>query len=297
MPHVFISYVSEDRTAVERIRDALQAYDVEVWLDKDQLKPGYRWADAIRDAITEGAFFIACFSRAYTERIKTYMNEELTLAIDELWQRPTSQAWFIPVLLDENEVPNRSIGGGETLRSLQWVKLYENWNDGIGRILSVVNPNSAVVHGLTFALGHRSARVRIQAADALGKLGALARHAIDALIGALKDDNSTVRAVAADTLGKVGIVRDDIVSNLQEVLRSGEFYSSGYAATTLAKGGARGVPALLEATSYKGYGIAGIAADALLIRARPTEPHKLGSPVYEGVPPQKTLVFNVRISS
>ncbi len=51
------------------------------------------------------------------------MNEELTVAIEELRLRPTDRAWFIPVLLDDCEVPDRSIGAGETLRTLQWIKL------------------------------------------------------------------------------------------------------------------------------------------------------------------------------
>ena len=123
MPYVFISYVRENSEIVQRLRDILQTYGIEVWLDKEQLRPGHRWADAIRDAISEGAFYIACFSHAYNERSKTYMNEELTLAVEELRQRPTDHSWFIPVLLDNCEVPNRNIGGGETLRSLQWVNL------------------------------------------------------------------------------------------------------------------------------------------------------------------------------
>ncbi|MEM6256621.1 MAG: toll/interleukin-1 receptor domain-containing protein [Cyanobacteria bacterium P01_D01_bin.156] len=239
MPHVFISYVREEIQTVKRLRDALQAYDVEVWLDKDQLKPGYRWADAIREAISEGAFFIACFSNAYNERIKSYMNEELTLAIDELRQRPTNQAWFIPVLLDQCEVPNRSIGGGETFRSIQQVKLYENWNEEISRILSVVNPDSAKIHELITALDDSSARVRIQAANTLKDLGSLARRAVPALVQALKDENWTVQAVAADTLGRIGLDSDHdaryVVQALRKVAKNGEFYAKRHANWALAR--------------------------------------------------------------
>ena len=90
-----------------------------------------RWADAIRQAIKGGTFFLACFSREYVERSKTYMNEELTLAIDELRQRANDRAWFIPVLLSACEIPDRAIGGGETLRSFQHVKLHQDWDEGM----------------------------------------------------------------------------------------------------------------------------------------------------------------------
>jgi hypothetical protein len=135
---VFVSYVREDQDVVDRLGKELNAYGINVWLDKTQLGPGYRWKDEIRKAISEGDFFIACFSEAYERRAKSYMNEELTLAIEELRQRPAERAWFIPVLLSKCEVPARSIGAGETLRDIQWVEFYRNWEEGIDRIAAVM---------------------------------------------------------------------------------------------------------------------------------------------------------------
>jgi formylglycine-generating enzyme required for sulfatase activity len=138
--HVFISYVRDNSDLVLKLRDALQVHGVEVWLDRDQIQPGHRWKAAIRKAISDGAFFIACFSTEYETRSKNFMNEELVLAIDELRLRDTDKAWFIPVLLSECNVPDRNIGAGETLRSIQWVELYDDWAGGIRRILSVIAP-------------------------------------------------------------------------------------------------------------------------------------------------------------
>jgi TIR domain len=94
--HVFISYVHDNSEVIQRLSASLEAHGVNVWLDRNDIKPGSLWKSANRDAIREGAFFIACFSREYHDRPKTYMNEELTLAIEELRQRPTDRAWFIP---------------------------------------------------------------------------------------------------------------------------------------------------------------------------------------------------------
>ena len=71
------------------------------------------------------------------------MNEELTLAINELRQRRTDRIWFIPVKLNNCEIPDFAIGGGETLQAFQYVNLYEDWNSGIQRILRVVQPASS----------------------------------------------------------------------------------------------------------------------------------------------------------
>lgn len=139
---VFVSYVREDQDAVDRLAKELSAYGIKVWLDKTDLKPGHRWKDTIREAISEGDFFIACFSEAYQRRSKSYMNEELTLAIEELRQRPTERAWFIPVLLSECQVPARSIGAGETLRDIQWVALHHNWEQGIATIATACDPDA-----------------------------------------------------------------------------------------------------------------------------------------------------------
>ena len=233
MPHVFISYVHEDTEIAQRLCKIFQTFDINVWIDREQIKPGSTWKDAIRDAISDGSFYIACFSKAFHERSKCYMNEELTLAIEELRLRPTDQSWFIPVLIDETTVPNRRIGGGETLKSLQWVELYRNWNDGIKRILSVLAPQSAIVYELIQQLKETSARVRIRATDKLGTLGSLAEEAVPSLIQLLDDENDTVRAAAADALGKIGEFSDLVIMKLLKVISKGACYSAKHAIRSL----------------------------------------------------------------
>jgi len=59
------------------------------------------------------------------------MRQELLEAVDELRLRPTSRAWFFPVLLDECEVPDLSIGASETLRDLQHTDLRTEWDQRV----------------------------------------------------------------------------------------------------------------------------------------------------------------------
>ena len=142
-PHVFVSYVRENEGLVRQLVKELELHGINIWLDRDRIEPGKKWRLSIRQAIRSGASFIACFSKEYNCRTKSYMNEELNLAIDELRQRPTDHIWFIPVLLSDCEMPDFDIGGGETLRSIQWVALHENWNDGVLRIVSVLKQISS----------------------------------------------------------------------------------------------------------------------------------------------------------
>lgn len=142
-PHVFISYVREDRGPVDRLCAELDRHGVAVWLDREKIQPGQRWQIAIRRAIEKGAFFIACFSQAYGNRGTSYMNVELAIAIDQLRTRSADRAWFIPILLEGGAVPDRPIGGGETLRDIQWVDLAADWNDGLRQIMGMLRPESA----------------------------------------------------------------------------------------------------------------------------------------------------------
>jgi hypothetical protein len=82
--HVFISYVRENSDQVDLLANTMRNAGINVWLDTGKIKPGQKWKSVIRNAIREGALFIACFSNQYTLRDRTYMNEELTLAIEEL---------------------------------------------------------------------------------------------------------------------------------------------------------------------------------------------------------------------
>lgn len=138
MAHVFVSYVHENRNEVDRLVGKLREVGIPVWLDASDIEPGVRWRDAIRTAIQSGSFFMACFSKEYKEREKTHMNEELTLAIEELRERPSDKAWFIPVLINETEIPSRRISSVEDLRDIQAIKLYENWDEEVYRIVNAV---------------------------------------------------------------------------------------------------------------------------------------------------------------
>jgi len=140
MAHVFISYVHENQEAIDRLYADLTRHGVSIWLDKSNISPGENWRQAIGRAIREGAFFIACFSREYSARSTTYMNEELALAIEMLRQRPADRSWFIPVRLNECEIPDQDIRPGEALQDIQWVDLYNDWSDGIQSILDVTQP-------------------------------------------------------------------------------------------------------------------------------------------------------------
>lgn len=201
MAHVFISYVHQNRNVVDRLTTELRNSGVTVWLDRNDIEPGTRWRDAIKNAIQSGKFLIACFSREYSERDKTHMNEELTLAIDEMRERPSDTTWFIPILINETEIPSRRISSVEDLRDIQAVKLYEGWDIGISRILRVLrydDPAFARISNLVGLVEGPFEHERIYAIKQLGAMNAADKLAISVLIKAAQKNSSAVRQVALE---------------------------------------------------------------------------------------------------
>jgi parallel beta-helix repeat protein len=123
--HAFISYVREDSHEVDRLQRKLEAAGVPVWRDTAALWPGEDWRVKIRRAITDNALvFIACFSRRSVARVKSYQNEEIRLAIDQLRLRRPDDPWLIPVRFDDCDIPDLDLGGDRTLASIQRVDLF-----------------------------------------------------------------------------------------------------------------------------------------------------------------------------
>ena len=138
--HAFISYIREDAGEVDALQHALEAAGVRVWRDTSDLWPGEDWRARIRDAISRNALvFIACFSRRGVMRRKSYQNEELAIAVDQLRLRRPDVPWLIPVRLDDCVIPDLDIGGGRILASLQCADLFGDRRDEQGsRLVAAV---------------------------------------------------------------------------------------------------------------------------------------------------------------
>jgi transcriptional regulator with XRE-family HTH domain len=164
--HAFISYVREDSHRVDQLQRTLEAAGIRVWRDTADLWPGENWRANIRRAITDNALvFIACFSQLSLRRKRSYQNEELLLAIEQLRLRRPDDPWLIPVRFDDCDIPDRDLGSGRTLASIQRADLFgdksaENAMRLLAAIQRILPPNSAAA-----AVGRRQ-----QPADRLDTL-------------------------------------------------------------------------------------------------------------------------------
>src|SRR4051794_35641306 len=139
MSNVFVSYVHADSTEANRIAEELSKRGANVHLGRDKLDPGIQWQEAIRNIISGGGDFIACFSRAYWKPKRAFLNEELAFAMNELRQCGPDKSFFIPVLLQECEIPIVDIGDDQTFLDLQLIALYDDWDEGLDNIALAIS--------------------------------------------------------------------------------------------------------------------------------------------------------------
>jgi nucleoside phosphorylase len=139
--HVFISYVREDSHHIDQLQQAMEATGIPVWRDTSALWPGEDWRAKIRQAITDDALvFVACYSHASLRQRRSYQNEELVLAIEQLRQRRPDDSWLIPVRLDECEIPDLDLGGGRTIASIQRADLFgERYGEELAKLIAAVS--------------------------------------------------------------------------------------------------------------------------------------------------------------
>lgn len=135
--HAFISYVHEDSDHVDKLCTLLNAASIPRWRDRADLGPGDMWKAKIREAISSGSLaFLACFSTKSTGKPKSYQNEEITLAAEEFRLRPPGRTWLIPVRFDDCEIPEWDLGGGRTLRDINYIDLFgDNYAENVVKLI------------------------------------------------------------------------------------------------------------------------------------------------------------------
>jgi len=125
---VFLSYASEDKDKVKELYGKLRAAGLKPWMAPDDITPGMRWPLALKHAIDESTFFLACLSEHSVAK-RGILQREFNQAL-ELWkEKLEDDIYLIPARLDACEVPER-------LKEFQWVDLYAA--DGLSRLLSAI---------------------------------------------------------------------------------------------------------------------------------------------------------------
>lgn len=116
-PKVFLSYARDDAAVANEIYEFLVNNSCDPWIDKINLTPGQDWHLEIQKAIRNADFFVACLSTRSVSK-KGYIQKELKTAFEILDEMPEGKIFFIPIRLDDCEIPDRA-------RNKQWL----DWNE------------------------------------------------------------------------------------------------------------------------------------------------------------------------
>ncbi|MGB8648960.1 MAG: TIR domain-containing protein [Anaerolineae bacterium] len=125
---IFLSYARPDEPRVKELYQHLKNTGFQPWLDLFDLIPGQKWEPAIRQAIAETNFFLACLSNSSISK-RGYAQAELKTAIEIFREFPEGEIFLIPVRLEECPVP-------ESLKGIQWVDLYSP--DGFDKLCQAI---------------------------------------------------------------------------------------------------------------------------------------------------------------
>lgn len=103
---IFISYARVDAAPVSEIYQRLKAAGFDPWIDSVDLLPGVKWKDAIIKAVREADLFLLCISSQSSNR-QGFIQREIKIAFDQLEEKTSDHIYFIPVRLEECELPEK----------------------------------------------------------------------------------------------------------------------------------------------------------------------------------------------
>jgi hypothetical protein len=98
MGQVFISYSRRDSETIESIVSQLEAEGIDVWLDREDIKPGQQWRKQIVEAIDTAEAFVLNLSP--DSGASDNVLKELNLAEEAL------EPFILPVMLKDMKIPD-----------------------------------------------------------------------------------------------------------------------------------------------------------------------------------------------
>lgn len=122
---VFLSYASEDRPAVDLIREALEQVGIDVWFDRNRedLRPGDDFEARIKSNIERCSVFIPIISRNTLTGMPRFFRIEWNYAQEMSLRFPDDWRFIIPVVID-NTPPDES-AVPKKFRKLHWESIQD----------------------------------------------------------------------------------------------------------------------------------------------------------------------------
>jgi HEAT repeat protein len=238
MKHLFMSYMRENSPVVDRLAEDLRLLGVSVWTDRDNLPGGGPWQTLLRDAISAGAFFVACFSSHFGNR-KSFMRQEIDIAAGLIKENDRQANFFIPVLLEDITLPRIYLKPGLKISDLQAIRLYDDtalrhdWHSGVSKLLEATHFDDPdrrraliLIDRIRYSAPERSQAAAELAAIPEDKLSLV----LFELIEIAKSGNAHIAIAALNVIGKVGPKAAPVLNDLSALALGGKDEATAVAA-------------------------------------------------------------------
>lgn len=120
---VFLSYASENRESVRRVRDQLEAANVDTWMDESGLEPGEQFQQAIKENIAAASCFIVFISKSLEGKQKRFLWKEWKWAEEESLNWRKGQRFLQAVVIDDT--PAGAPFVDPPFSELHWMRLQD----------------------------------------------------------------------------------------------------------------------------------------------------------------------------
>ena len=118
---VFLSYASDDRPAVERLKVALEEAGVDVFFDRDQLQAGDDWEGKLRRNIHQCSMFVPVISQHTLTLERRFFRVEWNAALDEAQMASSADVFLLPIVIDSTEIDDPALP--HKFSAVQWTAL------------------------------------------------------------------------------------------------------------------------------------------------------------------------------
>lgn len=113
---IFLCYAQPDKPRVIDLYHKLSTDGFKPWMDQEDILPGQKWESAIKRAIRQSDFFVACLSSNSVNR-RGFLQKEIRTALGILDEMLDDDIYLVPARLENCSIP-------EPLIHLQWVDLF-----------------------------------------------------------------------------------------------------------------------------------------------------------------------------
>jgi len=127
MGQVFISYSRRDSETIENIVAQLEAEGIDVWLDREDIKPGQQWRKQIVEAIDTAEAFVLNLSP--DSGASDNVLKELNLAEEAL------EPFVLPIMLKDMKIPDEM---RYQLAGTQFIAYFLDPNRGVKDLIAEI---------------------------------------------------------------------------------------------------------------------------------------------------------------